>query len=114
MDNTVLIIRTVVMLAGLIGAVVLLFLGFRGTNRELKNDTTKTVPRQVLIRSTILLACAMLCVVISYIAMHYPDYQEGTCTLTELILACFLSVLKSLGWIVLIPLLLNLFRKTSR
>ncbi|MBR5976094.1 MAG: hypothetical protein IK020_13080 [Clostridiales bacterium] len=115
MENSVLIIRTIVMLAGLIGAIVLLFVGFRGTNRELKkDDASHTVPRDVLIRSTLLLLCAVLCVVISYVAMHYPEYQEGNCTLSELVLVCFLSVAKSLGWIVAIPWLMNLFRKTAR
>ena len=114
MEQSVVIIRTIIMLAGLIGALVLLFIGFRGPNRELKkNDCENVIPKDVLIRSTILLVAAMLCLVISYTAMHYTEYYEGNCSMTELVLACFVSVLKSLGWIVLIPWLMNLFRKNS-
>ena len=114
MDRTIVIIRTIVTFAGLIGAVVLLFVGFRGTTKELKkDDATRTVPREVLIRSTIYLVCALLCVVISYAAMHFTEYQEGACSFGQLLLGCFVSVLRSFGWIVLIPWLLNLFRKTS-
>ncbi|MBO4927325.1 MAG: hypothetical protein J5379_03625 [Clostridiales bacterium] len=112
--DTVLLIRVIVMIAGIVGAVILCFAGFKGTNRELKKDEgTNSIPKPVLIKSTLLLVGAILCVVLAYIAMHYPDYQDGVCSFSELIIGCLVSVVRSLGWIALIPWLLNLFRITG-
>lgn len=114
MDKTTSIVCVVAIVICLVGAIVLLFIGFRDTNREFKKDDgAHLIPRKVLIRTTFFLIGALLCVSGCYFAMNYKSYYDGTCSLGELIFACFVAVLRSFGWIVLIPWLMNLFRKTA-
>ena len=91
MDKTTSIIMAAVMLVALIGAVILFFIGFKGTINELKKDD----------------------LAVTYFANNYKTYYNGDCSLTELIFACLVSILSHFGWIALIPVLLNLFRINS-
>ena len=114
MDKTTSIIMAAVMLVALIGAVILFFIGFKGTINELKKDDgAHRVPKKVLIRSTLFLVGALLCLAVTYFANNYKTYYNGDCSLTELIFACLVSILSHFGWIALIPVLLNLFRINS-
>lgn len=111
MDKTTSIIMAAVMLVALIGAIILFFIGFKGTINELKKDDgAHRVPKKVLIRSTLFLVGALLCLAVTYFANNYKTYYNGECSLTELIFACLVSILSHFGWIALIPVLLNMFR----
>ena len=111
MDKTTSIILAAVMLVALIGAIILFFIGFKGTINELKKDDgAHRVPKKVLIRSTLFLVGALLCLAVTYFANNYKTYYNGECSLTELIFACLVSILSHFGWIALIPVLLNMFR----
>lgn len=113
-NDTILTIAAVACIVFLIGAIVLVYVGFKPTIKALKSDTTALIPKETIIRSTLFLVGAILLVSMAYTAAYFKYYVEKTSTLTELFLANFLYVLKAFGWIAAIPWLLGLFRKTSR
>lgn len=114
MDTTTSAICLAGFVLGLIAAVVLVFLGFKGVNRELKkDDATHVVPKNVLVRSTLFLVGAVFAIVICHFASNYKVVYEGTHSATELFLACLISIAKKFGWIAAIPWVMSLFRKQS-
>jgi len=113
--NISLIIRSVLAIGGMIGSVVLLFLGFGMTIRFIKkHDRSEPVPKETLVKSTLLVIGALLLMMISLIASKYSDVIEGNTTFSDLVLYYLAYVFKSYGWIAAIPFLLNLMRRTSR
>ncbi|MBR5416633.1 MAG: hypothetical protein IK109_01230 [Clostridiales bacterium] len=114
MDTTTSAICLAGFVLGLIAAVVLVFLGFKGVNCELKkDDATHVVPKNVLVRSTLFLVGAVFAIVICHFASNYKVVYEGTHSATELFLACLISIAKKFGWIAAIPWVMSLFRKQS-
>lgn len=108
-------IATIIALITLAGAVVLLCIGFRGVIKSLKEGSESTkIPKKILIRSTLFLAGSLVCVWICYCALHFKDYLDGVCTLSELITTHLFSVLKGYGWIAVIPWLLSFMRFSTR
>ena len=114
MDTTTSAVCLAGFVLGLVAAVVLVFLGFRGVNRELKkDDATHVVPKNVLLRSTLFLVGAVFALVICHFASNYKVVYEGKNSATELFLACLISCAKTYGWIAAIPWVMSLFRKQS-
>lgn len=112
MGTTLSIICTTGMLIALIGAIVFLFIGIRCTTKAVKKqDKPEPLAREVLVRSTIFLLISNLCMGLCYVGMHYDDYYNGVCSLGELLFSCFASAFRSYGWIILIPWLINMFRR---
>ncbi|MBR2750516.1 MAG: hypothetical protein IKD90_05245 [Clostridiales bacterium] len=110
-----LVIRTILAFGGLIGCVVLLFIGFGKTIKFLKKeDRSTSVPKDILIKSTLLIIAALALMIVSFVASKYNDVTDGVCTFSELVLSYVVHVVKSYGWIAAIPFLLNLMRRTSR
>lgn len=108
-------IATIIALITLAGAVVLLCIGFRGVIKALKQGSESTkIPKNILIRSTLLLVASLLCVWICTCALHFKDYLDGLCTLSELATTHLFSVLKGYGWIAVIPWLLSFMRFSTR
>ena len=114
MDQTTSAVCLAIFVIALVAAVVLVFMGFSGVNRELKkDDASNAVPKKVLVRSTLFLVGAVLAMVVCYSAMNYKKVYEGSCSTTELVLACLISCAKTYGWIAAIPWLMSLFRRQS-
>lgn len=114
LDTTTSAVCLAVLVIALIVAVVFVFMGFKGVNRELKrDDATHAVPKNVLIRSTLFLVAAVLCIVIVYCVLNYKSVYEGKNSLTELFLACLLSCAKTWGWLAAIPWIMTLFRRQT-
>ena len=115
--DTTLVVRVIVLVVSLAGCIVLLFAGFRMAGVRKRKDPEDTtlhrIPKDKLIRATLLLLGSVLCMSVAYMSMHYPDYVNGVCTMDQLITACIVAVAKSFGWIVLIPWLLNIFAKSG-
>ncbi len=115
MSNTLKAVFTVVFLVGLVASIVFLFIGIRTTTKEMKKEEGPgVIPKKILIRSTLFLIASVLCMAVSYFGMHIEDYYDGLCSMGTLIFSCLASVLRSFGWIILIPWLMNLFKKTAR
>lgn len=114
LDTTTSAVCLAILVIALIAAIVLVFMGFKGVNRELKRDDAScAVPKNVLIRSTLFLVAAVLCIVIVYCVLNYKSVYEGSNSLTELFLACLLSCAKTYGWLAAIPWLMALFRRQT-
>ncbi|MBP5492135.1 MAG: hypothetical protein J6Y08_04760 [Clostridiales bacterium] len=112
--DTTLTIRAVVTLGFLVICIVLLFIGLRLCIKQMQKDEgTGVLTKDILIRSTLILLGSILAMTVSYSAMHYPDIVGTDSTMTELVLASFVFVLKAYGWIIAIPFLMHLFRRGS-
>lgn len=109
------IIRNIFMWGGLIGCFVLLFAGFRAPTKELKKDNGPSkIPKKTLIRSTLMLVGAVLCLAVFTVATNYADYQNGLASFSDLVLAHFENIIIKFGWIALFPWLYNVFSKNKR
>lgn len=108
-------IRVVIMLVSMIGAFVLLFVGFRAPTKELqKDDGPHKIPKEILIRSTIMLVGCVLLLGVFAACSNYEDYQNGLCTLSELFTTNIGRIIIKFGWVVLFPWLFNIFAKTKK
>lgn len=104
--------RVFLMFASMIGGFVLLFIGFRDPTKELKKaDGPHKIPKEIIVRSTILLVLAVLFLGIFAACSHYDEYQNGLCTLEELFLANIERIAIKFGWVVLFPWLFSIFTK---
>ena len=73
-----LVIRTILAFGGLIGCVVLLFIGFGKTIKFLKKeDRSTSVPKDILIKSTLLIIAALALMIVSFVASKYNDVTDG-------------------------------------
>ena len=114
MDKTTTITCTAVMILAIAGIITFFLLAFRDLSREYKKDEgAHMLSKKVLIRATVFIALVLLCVAVFQFCNNYKTYYMGDCRLSELIFACFVSVFGHWGWFVLVPWLLNLFRKTT-
>ena len=102
------------LIAAVVGIIVFFFLAFKGVAREYKKDEgAHLIPRNVLIKASIFLVIACIRLGAIEFIINYKTYYLGECSLSELITACFVSTLWHWGWIVLIPWLLNMFRRST-
>ncbi len=107
--------RSVLAIGGLIGTVVLLFIGFGKTIKFMKKEERSTpVPKNTILKSTLIVVAALVLMMISLIASKYGDVIDGNCTFAELIRYYIVYVARTYGWIAAIPWLLNLMRRSSR
>ncbi|MBR6254483.1 MAG: hypothetical protein IKR22_03510 [Clostridiales bacterium] len=114
MDKTTAIMCGIGLIVAIAGIITFFILAFRDVAREYKKDDgAHMLSKKVLIRSTIFIIAALLCLLLFNFCNNYKTYYMGECRLTELIFACFVSGFSYWGWILLVPWLLNLFRKTS-
>lgn len=113
-DKTTAMVITGVLIAAIVGVIVFIFLAFKDVAREYKRDEgAHLIPRNILIKATIFLAIACICLGAIEFLNNYKTYYTGQCSLSELITACLVATLWHWGWIPLVPWLLNMFRRSS-
>ena len=114
MDRTTGILCLVGILLGIAGMFAFFIVAYRNVSQEFKKDEgAHLITKKTLIQSTLFIIGGLMCVILIYFCMNYKTYYNGECRLTELIFACFVSVLSHWGWMVLVPWLLNLFRSNT-
>ncbi len=108
-------IATIIFLIALVVTIILLFAGFRVVNKSLKEGGTSTkIPKQILIKGTLLVLASVVSLWIAYCALHFKEYLDGVCTLSELATTYLFDVLKKYGWVVVLPWLLSYMRFSTR
>lgn len=114
MDKTTAMLCLIGILAGVAGIFTFFILGYRNVSREFKKDEgAHMITKKTLIQSTLFIVGGLVCIILIYFCLNYKTYYMGECGLTELIFACFVSVLSHWGWMVLVPWLLNMFRANT-